>query len=102
MADGGVGTQLAGPASSAIADERESGILLRRAAGQLVPWIRPGAAAYAASRYPQAPAQAYFVELLLRQSGTVVDRNVYWLSTQQDVRIGRRPSDSRRARCRSM
>ncbi len=98
MAHGGGGTQLAGPASSAIADERESGILLRRAAGQLVPWIRPGAAACAASRYPQA----YFVELLLRQSGTVVDRNVYWLSTQQDVRTGRRPSDSRRARCRSM
>jgi exo-1,4-beta-D-glucosaminidase len=23
--------------------------------------------------------------LLLRQSGTIVDRNVYWLSTQQDV-----------------
>jgi Exo-beta-D-glucosaminidase Ig-fold domain len=33
MAHGGGGTQLAGPASSAIADERESGILLRRAAG---------------------------------------------------------------------
>ena len=31
------------------------------------------------------PAQAYFVELLSRQRGTVVDRNVYWLSTQQDV-----------------
>jgi exo-1,4-beta-D-glucosaminidase len=32
-----------------------------------------------------APAQTYFVELVLRQSGTIVDRNVYWLSTQQDV-----------------
>jgi exo-1,4-beta-D-glucosaminidase len=31
------------------------------------------------------PAQVYFVELLLRQNGTIVDRNVYWLSTQQDV-----------------
>ncbi|HET6316894.1 MAG TPA: beta-mannosidase, partial [Chloroflexota bacterium] len=32
-----------------------------------------------------APAQTYFVELVLQQSGTIVDRNVYWLSTQQDV-----------------
>ena len=31
------------------------------------------------------PVQAYFVELLLRQNGTVADRNVYWLSTQQDA-----------------
>jgi exo-1,4-beta-D-glucosaminidase len=31
------------------------------------------------------PVQVYFVELLLRQGGSVVDRNVYWLSTQQDV-----------------
>ncbi len=35
---------------------------------------------------PPAPAQVYFVELLLRNSsGTIADRNVYWLSTQQDV-----------------
>ncbi len=34
---------------------------------------------------PPAPATVYFVELLLRQSGTIVDRNVYWQSTQQDV-----------------
>jgi exo-1,4-beta-D-glucosaminidase len=32
-----------------------------------------------------SPVQVYFVELLLKQNGTVVDRNVYWLSTQQDV-----------------
>jgi exo-1,4-beta-D-glucosaminidase len=32
-----------------------------------------------------APAQTYFVELVLRQGRTIVDRNVYWLSTQQDV-----------------
>jgi exo-1,4-beta-D-glucosaminidase len=31
------------------------------------------------------PARVYFVELLLRQHGSVVDRNVYWLSTQPDV-----------------
>ncbi|MGH3169487.1 MAG: glycosyl hydrolase 2 galactose-binding domain-containing protein, partial [Trebonia sp.] len=27
------------------------------------------------------PVQTYFVELLLKQNGTIVDRNVYWLST---------------------
>ncbi len=32
-----------------------------------------------------APAQVYFVELQVKQSGKVVDRNVYWLSTQKDV-----------------
>jgi exo-1,4-beta-D-glucosaminidase len=31
------------------------------------------------------PVQTYFVELLLRRGGTVIDRNVYWLSTQPDV-----------------
>jgi len=35
---------------------------------------------------PATPAgTTYFVELLLRQSGTVIDRNVYWLSTTPDV-----------------
>jgi exo-1,4-beta-D-glucosaminidase len=32
-----------------------------------------------------SPAQVYFVELQLKQNGTLVDRNVYWLSTQPDV-----------------
>jgi exo-1,4-beta-D-glucosaminidase len=31
------------------------------------------------------PVQVYFVELLLKRSGTLLDRNVYWLSTQPDV-----------------
>jgi len=31
------------------------------------------------------PVQTYFVELRLRQNGTLIDRNVYWLSTQTDV-----------------
>jgi exo-1,4-beta-D-glucosaminidase len=31
------------------------------------------------------PVQVYFVELLLKRSGTLIDRNVYWLSTQPDV-----------------
>ena len=35
---------------------------------------------------PTTPAgTTYFVELLLRQNGTVIDRNVYWLSTTPDV-----------------
>jgi exo-1,4-beta-D-glucosaminidase len=38
-----------------------------------------------AATVPPAAAKTYFVELLLRQGGTVVDRNVYWLSTQADV-----------------
>ncbi|RSD21475.1 glycosyl hydrolase 2 galactose-binding domain-containing protein [Amycolatopsis eburnea] len=32
-----------------------------------------------------APAKVYFVELQVKQGGKVVDRNVYWLSTQKDV-----------------
>jgi exo-1,4-beta-D-glucosaminidase len=31
------------------------------------------------------PVQVYFVELLLKRSGTLIDRNVYWLSTQPDA-----------------
>jgi exo-1,4-beta-D-glucosaminidase len=38
-----------------------------------------------ATTTPPTAAQTYFVELILRQHGAVVDRNVYWLSTQQDV-----------------
>jgi exo-1,4-beta-D-glucosaminidase len=38
-----------------------------------------------ATTTPPTPAKTYFVELVLRQGNTVVDRNVYWLSTQQDV-----------------
>ena len=34
---------------------------------------------------PPAKAQVYFVELQVKQGGKVVDRNVYWLSTQKDV-----------------
>ena len=32
-----------------------------------------------------SPVQTYFVELQLKQNGTLIDRNVYWLSTQPDV-----------------
>jgi exo-1,4-beta-D-glucosaminidase len=39
-----------------------------------------------AATTPPAAASTYFVELLLRtSSGSVLDRNVYWLSTQPDI-----------------
>jgi exo-1,4-beta-D-glucosaminidase len=39
-----------------------------------------------APKVPTTPAgTTYFVELQLRQNGTVIDRNVYWLSTTPDV-----------------
>ena len=44
--------------------------------------LRP---AVPAATKPGAKAQTYFVELLLRRGGQVVDRNVYWLSTRPDV-----------------
>jgi exo-1,4-beta-D-glucosaminidase len=34
---------------------------------------------------PSTPAQTYFVELLLRHAGKLVNRNVYWFSTQRDL-----------------
>ena len=38
-----------------------------------------------APKVPTSPVQTYFVELQLKQNATLVDRNVYWLSTQPDV-----------------
>jgi exo-1,4-beta-D-glucosaminidase len=38
-----------------------------------------------AATTPPEPAQTYFVELQLSRDGTVIDRNVYWLSTQHDT-----------------
>jgi exo-1,4-beta-D-glucosaminidase len=38
-----------------------------------------------ATTTPPTPAKTYFVELELKRHGHVVDRNVYWLSTQRDV-----------------
>jgi exo-1,4-beta-D-glucosaminidase len=43
------------------------------------------------------PTRVYFVELVLRQHGALVDRNVYWLSTKQDVVNCQRRWTSRRA-----
>jgi exo-1,4-beta-D-glucosaminidase len=38
-----------------------------------------------AATVPPTPARTYFVELVLRSGSRVVDRNVYWMSTQKDV-----------------
>ncbi len=38
-----------------------------------------------ATTSPPTPARTYFVELLLSRNGLLVDRNVYWLSTQKDL-----------------
>jgi exo-1,4-beta-D-glucosaminidase len=38
-----------------------------------------------AATVPPARARVYFVELALSRHGSVLDRNVYWLSTRQDV-----------------
>lgn len=34
---------------------------------------------------PPAAPKTFFVQLVLRQRGAIVDRNVYWISTQEDV-----------------
>ncbi len=36
-------------------------------------------------KVPTTPVETYFVELLLKQNGTLTDRNVYWLSTKKDA-----------------
>jgi exo-1,4-beta-D-glucosaminidase len=36
-------------------------------------------------KVPTTPVETYFVELQLKQNGTLLDRNVYWLSTQKDA-----------------
>ncbi len=38
-----------------------------------------------ATTRPPTPASVFFVELVVRQHDRVVDRNVYWLSTQNDI-----------------
>jgi exo-1,4-beta-D-glucosaminidase len=68
-------------AGSLLNDQQASNITLasQQVANAVLTPIVPAATT------PPTPAQTYFVELLLRQNGTLVDRNVYWLSTQQDV-----------------
>src|SRR5262249_7934012 len=40
-----------------------------------------------AATTPPQPGKAYFIELMMRQNGQIVDRNVYWLSTQSDISV---------------
>ncbi|HUN36747.1 MAG TPA: hypothetical protein VMU95_32530 [Trebonia sp.] len=65
-----------------LADQTTSGSLALKsqqvASGVLTPRVP-------AATTPPTPAKTYFVELILRQHGQVVDRNVYWMSTQPDV-----------------
>ena len=62
-------------------DQTVSGVTLG-AQGVLNRVLRPRVPA---STRPPTPARTYFVELQLDQDGQTVDRNVYWLSTQQDI-----------------
>ena len=61
-------------------DQTASGITLP-SQGVMNAVIRPNVPA---ATTPPQPAQTYFVELIMRQHGQVVDRNVYWVSTQED------------------
>jgi exo-1,4-beta-D-glucosaminidase len=68
--------------AGAVLDDRQSGTLTlarQQVAGNVLTPAVP------AATVPPATPTVYFVELLLRQNGTPVDRNVYWLSTQKDV-----------------
>jgi exo-1,4-beta-D-glucosaminidase len=66
---------------SVLADQTTSHSLTLKsqqvASGVLVPRVP------AATTSP-TPAKTYFVEVILRQHGQIVDRNVYWMSTQKD------------------
>jgi exo-1,4-beta-D-glucosaminidase len=63
-------------------DDQHSGPLALSSQGVINNVVRPKVPA--ATTAP-APAKVYFVQLLLSRNGTVLDNNVYWLSTQPDV-----------------
>ena len=60
-------------------DKTASGVIVR--SGK----VRENLLRPAVPRAAKGHAQTYFVELLLRRGGQVVDRNVYWLSTRPDA-----------------
>lgn len=62
-------------------DERSAGSLSIPAQGVHTGLLTPRVPA---STLPPAPAHTYFVELVMKQGASTVDRNVYWLSTQGD------------------
>jgi exo-1,4-beta-D-glucosaminidase len=63
--------------AGAVLDDRTSGALTLASQQVQTDVLKPTT--------PTTPNTVYFVELLLRQHGKVVDRNVYWLPTTPDV-----------------
>lgn len=63
--------------AGALLDDRTSGSLTLAAQQVATSVLTPGT--------PTTPGTVYFVELLLRQNGALVDRNVYWQPTTPDV-----------------
>jgi exo-1,4-beta-D-glucosaminidase len=63
--------------AGAVLDDRTSGAVTLASQQVLTNVLTPAV--------PTAANTVYFVELLLRQNGAVVDRNVYWLPTTPDV-----------------
>jgi exo-1,4-beta-D-glucosaminidase len=60
-----------------VLDDRTSGTVTLAAQQVLTNVLTP--------TVPTAPNTVYFVELLMRQNGSLLDRNVYWLPTTPDV-----------------
>jgi len=65
-----------------VLDHQKSGSLTLPGQGVISNVLGPKVPAATA---PPAAAKVYFVQLLLRRHGSVLDNNVYWLSTQPDV-----------------
>jgi exo-1,4-beta-D-glucosaminidase len=63
-------------------DDRTAGSLSLAAQGVQRAVLSPKVPA---ATVPPTPARTYFVELLVKQGETLIDRNVYWLSTQADL-----------------
>ena len=62
-------------------DRKTRGGLTLASQGVATGLVRP---TVPAATKPPTRAKTYFVELVLKRGGQVVDRNVYWLSTQRD------------------
>jgi exo-1,4-beta-D-glucosaminidase len=77
-----VESRVYGTAGSVLADQTAGGPLTLKSQQVASDVLIPGVPA---ATTPPAAAKTYFIELILRQHGQVVDRNVYWLSTQRDV-----------------
>ncbi|HWD01821.1 MAG TPA: beta-mannosidase [Amycolatopsis sp.] len=69
-------------AAGAVLDDQTANGVVVHSQGVVTGLLKPKVPA---ETKPPAKAQVYFVELQVSQGGKVVDRNVYWLSTQKDV-----------------